>query len=211
MRFADLDAVTVDAHGTIVDLLDPVPALCRALAGHGVDADPGAVTRAFHAEIAYYRPRGSQGRAAESLRRLREECVAVFLGDLGADLDAAAFTDPYIATFVFEALEGTFEGLRSLRARGLAIAVVSNWDVSLHEELDRLGIAPLVDLVVTSADAGVEKPDPGILLAALERLGVAPARALHIGDRDEDEQAARAAGMHFAPAPFAAAVAGLAA
>src|SRR5436305_9568519 len=78
MRFADLDAVTLDAHGTLVDLLDPVPALRRALAGHGFDADDRAVGRAFAAEVAYYRPRGSQGRDEASLRRLREECVAVF-------------------------------------------------------------------------------------------------------------------------------------
>ena len=32
MRFAELDAVTVDGYGTLVRLVDPVPALARALA-----------------------------------------------------------------------------------------------------------------------------------------------------------------------------------
>ena len=52
--------------------------------------------------------------------------------------------------------------LKTLRARGLALAVVSNWDISLHKRLDHLGIP-----VVTSADAGVRKPDPAVFRLAL--------------------------------------------
>jgi len=47
-------------------------------------------------------------------------------------------------------------------------------------------------------------------LAALERLDVEPARALHVGDEPIDEQGARAAGMRFLPAPLAEAFAELA-
>src|SRR4051812_31872654 len=211
MRFADLDAVTLDAHGTLVELLDPVPALRRALADHGVEADDRAVARAFVAEVEYYRPRGSQGRDGESLRVLREECVGVFLAEVGAEVDPPAFAEQYLAALVFEPLAGVLDALRGLRARGLALAVVSNWDVSLGEELERLGLAPLVDTVVTSADAGEEKPDPAIFRVALERLGVEPGRTLHIGDRGEDEAGAARAGLHFAPTPLPDALAGLAA
>jgi FMN phosphatase YigB (HAD superfamily) len=41
-------------------------------------------------------------------------------------------------------------------------------------------------------------------------MNVPPERALHIGDDRADELAARAAGMHFEPAPLAEAVAALA-
>jgi HAD superfamily hydrolase (TIGR01549 family) len=58
--------------------------------------------------------------------------------------------------------------------------------------------------VVTSAEAGVAKPDARIFLEALARLRVAPERALHVGDHAEsDEQGARAAGMQFTFAPLA--------
>ena len=40
----------------------------------------------------------------------------------------------------------------------------------------------------------------------LELLHVRPQRALHVGDSGSDEAGARAAGMHFAPAPLAQAV-----
>jgi putative hydrolase of the HAD superfamily len=211
MRFADLDAVTLDAHGTLVELRDPVPALRRALAEHRIEADDRAVARAFAAEIAYYRPRGSRGRDEESLRVLREECVGVFLTEVAAGIEPPAFAEQYLAALVFEPLPGVRDALRALRARGLALAVVSNWDVSLGEELERLGLAALVDTVVTSADAAVEKPDPAIFRLALERLGVEPARALHVGDRGEDEAGAARAGLAFARTPLPGAIAGLAA
>jgi putative hydrolase of the HAD superfamily len=64
--------------------------------------------------------------------------------------------------------------------------------------------------VVTSAEAGAPKPDPAVFLCALERLGIRPERALHVGDSEPDQAGARAAGMRFAPAPLAAAVEALA-
>jgi HAD superfamily hydrolase (TIGR01509 family) len=99
------------------------------------------------------------------------------------------------------------EALERLRSLGLVLAVVSNWDAGLPEHLERVGLAHWFAEVVTSAIEGVAKPDPRIYALALERLGVAPARALHVGDHPMyDEQAAREAGMHVAPAPLTAAV-----
>ena len=86
-----LDAVTIDAYGTLVELVDPVPALQAALAARGVERDPGRVAAAFRAEVAYYRPRSVEGRDAESLAALRRDCAGVFLREAGADLDPAEF------------------------------------------------------------------------------------------------------------------------
>jgi putative hydrolase of the HAD superfamily len=74
------------------------------------------------------------------------------------------------------------------------VAVVSNWDYSLRGTLAGLGLE--FDAIVTCGETGVRKPDPRIFLEALGRLGVAPADALHIGDRDgTDGAGARAAGI----------------
>jgi len=211
MRFADLDAITVDANGTLVELRDPTPALRQALADRGVARDEAIVRRAFEAEMAFYVPRTATGRDAESLQRLRIDCALVFLAAAQADLEPESFVEAYIAGLVFEPAADAVEALRGWRARGLAVAVVSNWDVSLDEQLERLGLAAHVDAVVTSAGAGVEKPDPAIFHAALEQLGVLPGRALHIGDGAGDEEGARAVGMHFRWAPVATALDGVAA
>jgi putative hydrolase of the HAD superfamily len=98
--------------------------------------------------------------------------------------------------------------LEELRGRGLDLAVVSNWDVGLAEHVKRIGAGHLFSAVVTSAEAGAAKPDPAAFRLALDRLRVEPARALHVGDEDEDEQGAAAAGVRFAPAPLETAFAG---
>jgi putative hydrolase of the HAD superfamily len=89
--------------------------------------------------------------------------------------------------------------LTTLRAQGLKLGIVSNWDHRLPELLQGFGLARLFDALVYSSDAGVEKPDPRIFEAALRRLEVEPRHAgtaLHVGDgRLEDVEGAQAVGM----------------
>jgi putative hydrolase of the HAD superfamily len=208
MRFAELDAVTVDGYGTLVRLRDPVPLFRERLAAHGIDCPEEAIRAGFAAEVAYYRPNALLGRDAESLAALRLECARIFLAGAAVDLDAAGFVDDFMAAIVMEPIEGAFETVRSLRARGLEVAVVSNWDVGLAEQLERLGAASLFATIATTAEAGAPKPEPPVFRLAIDRLGVRPERALHVGDEPGDEEGARAAGMRFAPAPLATAFAG---
>ena len=208
MHFAELEAVTVDGYGTLLHLVDPVPALSSALSKHGVERSPEEVSAAFAAEVAHYRPNAVRGRDEESLAELRRECVGIFLEAAGAGLDPADFVDAFMEALRFELVPGAREVLEGLRVRGLQLAVAANWDCSLHAQLERLGADRLFSAVVTSAEAGAAKPDPAVLRIALERLGADPARALHVGDEDADERAARAAGMRFAPAPLETAFAG---
>jgi putative hydrolase of the HAD superfamily len=208
MRFAELDAVTVDGMGTLVTVVDPVPSLDRALRERGVERGPDALRRAFAAEVAYYRPRAASGRDETSLAALRLECARVFLEAAEADVEAGSFVDAFLGSIVLEPLPGALETLAGLRARGLGLAVVSNWDVGLAEQLERIGAASLFGTIVTTAEAGAGKSDPAVFRLALERLGVEPGRALHVGDEPEDEAGALAAGMRFAPAPLATAFAG---
>jgi putative hydrolase of the HAD superfamily len=208
MRFADLDAVTVDGYGTLVRLVDPVPMLAGALAERGVEREPDIVRTAFAAEVEYYRPSALEGRDTASLTTLRQECTRVFLEAADADLDPASFVDAFVGSIVMEPEPGAIETLHSLRARGLELAVVSNWDIGLAEHLERLGLASLFSAVATTAEAGAPKPEPAVFRLALERLGVDAARALHVGDEPGDEEGAAAAGMRFAPAPLATAFGG---
>ncbi len=204
MRSAStIDAVTVDAFGTLVELTDPVPALRAALADRGVDRSVAEVGRAFRAEVAYYRPRSLEGRDQASLVSLRLACVRVFLEAADSLLEAEEFVDPFVASIVFRPVEGAAGALDRLRHSGLALACVANWDIDLHEHLARLSVVDRFDVVVTSAEAGCEKPDPRIFELALERLDVRAARAIHIGDEAADRDGASAAGLGFEPVPLA--------
>lgn len=204
MRLAELDAVTIDAYGTLVRLTGPVPELRAGLAALGVERDAEAVGLAFAKESAYYREHSFEGRDEASLYELRLRCVAIILDELGSDLEPAAFVDGFVAAMRFELLPDAGAALQKLRRHGLAVAVVSNWDVGLARHLGGLGLGDVT--VVTSAEAGAPKPDPAVFTLALELLGVQPSRALHVGDSDSDEAGASAAGMQFAPAPLAQAV-----
>jgi len=208
MRFADLDAVTVDGYGTLLTLVNPVHELSQALGQRGVERSHEQISLAFAAEVAYYRPRAHLGRDAESLAGLRRECTTVFLQALDFPLDPVEFTPSFVGALKFEPVPGAVETLELLRAGGLALAVVANWDSALGNWLAELGLDHLFATAVTSAEAGVPKPDPAPFLLALDRLGVEPGRALHVGDEPADEAGAQAAGMHFVPAPLAQAFVG---
>jgi putative hydrolase of the HAD superfamily len=200
---ADLDAVTIDAFGTLVTLRDPNAALRRALRARGVERTPEQVAAAFAVEGRYYRDRSHEGADEASLALLRRDCAAVFLDALEADVDPGEFARPYVEALEFEPMPGAVRAVSELERLGLALAVVSNWDVALHGYLAQLGLAGRFGAIVTSAEAGAPKPDPRIFELALARLRVRPERALHVGDSEADEEGARAAGMAFAPAPLA--------
>jgi len=210
MRFADIDAVTVDGYGTLLTLGDPLPALQAALAVRGVKRSRHELQAAFLAEVSFYKPRSLRGADAAGLAALRLECVGVFLDAAGAGdaVDPAGFVDAFVDALGFEAVPGAVEVLADLRRRGIALAMVSNWDCALPDHIERLGLGYLFQAIVASAVAGVEKPDPRIFRIALEQLGVEPGRALHIGDETNDEEGAAAAGMRFARAPIATAFEG---
>lgn len=85
--------------------------------------------------------------------------------------------------------------LRRLRPRYRTGLLSNAWD-DLRETLQRLGLADALDALVISAEEGLLKPDPAIYRLALERLGVTPAQAVFVDDREENIAAARALGMH---------------
>jgi putative hydrolase of the HAD superfamily len=179
------DTILLDALGTLVALEPPAPHLARALSISLADAE-----RAIAAEIAYYRTHLDEGRDAASLAALRRRCAAALGAELPAvTVDPEVLEEVLLASLRFTAFPDAAPALGALRAAGTRLVVVSNWDVSLHEVLSRVGLMPLLDDVVTSAEVGGRKPAREIF----ERAG--PAR-LHVGDSvDEDVAGARAAGI----------------
>ena len=89
---------------------------------------------------------------------------------------------------------GVAEVFEGLRRAGKQVAVWS--DYPAYAKLQALGLS--ADLVVSASDAQVRrlKPDPVGLQVVLRHCGVAPARALMVGDRvDRDVAAASRAGV----------------
>ncbi len=96
-----VEAVTIDAYGTLVTLRDPVPSLRKALAARGADRSLADLQRAFHAEVAYYVPRSHEGRDEAALALLRRDCARVFLEAAGADIAPEEFAPAFVEALVF--------------------------------------------------------------------------------------------------------------
>jgi putative hydrolase of the HAD superfamily len=181
-------AVFIDALGTILWMAPPWQRVDPGLI-EGIPAE--RVREAFLAEIAYYMERTEEGRDAASLADLRRRCADVLAEGLGREVSVEQMLD----SLAFTAFDDARPALEDLRGRGLTLVCVSNWDCSLPDVLERIGLGGLFDGVVTSALAGVRKPDPAIFAPALEIAGCEPVEALHVGDSDDDLTAARAAGI----------------
>jgi putative hydrolase of the HAD superfamily len=80
---------------------------------------------------------------------------------------------------------------------GTPLAIVTNGEGEPQRaKLAAIGLSERFPLLVASGEVGVAKPEAAIFALACERLGVEPARAMHVGDRlDFDAQAAAAAGL----------------
>jgi putative hydrolase of the HAD superfamily len=97
----------------------------------------------------------------------------------------------------FTAYPDTLACLEALRACGLHLAVMTNFEMpSIARTLENAGLTPAwFDVLISSAAIGVRKPDPGAYLLTAEALGVAPETCAFIDDLEENVEAAGAVGM----------------
>ncbi|MFI6866362.1 HAD family hydrolase [Nocardia sp. NPDC050406] len=87
--------------------------------------------------------------------------------------------------------------LKSLHANGIPVSVVSNIAFDIRPAFVHRGWDRYVADFTLSFEVGAMKPNPLIFRAALDGLGVAPDRALMIGDSLEADGGAMALGCAF--------------
>lgn len=94
---------------------------------------------------------------------------------------------------------GAVEAVRELKARGVALGIVSSKNRDGLEKGIRLcGLDGLFDTLVTSDDLEASKPDPAPVRVALSILASQPSATLLVGDSPHDMMAGRAAGIRTA-------------
>ena len=201
MSTSSLELVTLDAGGTLIAERSSRGALYAAVArseGLSVaDEEMSALMREVLARL----PR-ELGRAWRyELAWFSAMIEEIFVGALG--LDGARLPGVQEALFTrfrdpasFQVLPGAIELQADLVRWGVRMAVISNWSEDLHALLDGLGLSGPLEFALTSAEERCEKPDAEIFQRALERAGVSPENAMHIGDSPRnDYDGARAIGM----------------
>jgi len=173
--------VTFDAGMTLVEL--DLEFLAYRLAERGVAVEPAALHVGAPAAWRRYDERADAG--------LHDGLWHVLLGDIiGAQIppDRLAAEVEWLwqqqpSRNLFRAPIADMVVLaRSLRARGVRTAVLSNSEGRLAELLTEIGVADAFEVIVDSGRVGIEKPDPRIFALVLDQLGEPTAAPVHIGD-----------------------------
>ncbi len=200
-----LEAVTFDATGTLLHCPRLGGIYSEVLARHGVEVSAvraGELVHQVWTELECAAPPGRDRFAAHAggPRGFWRRFLDRFCEHLGVPaasrFAAAELYDRFARAESWELFTDAPPLLESLRADGLELAVVANWDPRLPGILEGLGIARHFDHVVVSSEVGYEKPHPGIFESALDLLGREPDRVLHVGDdRRRDVEGAQGVGM----------------
>jgi putative hydrolase of the HAD superfamily len=205
---ASVDAIFFDLDETLLDdergWHIALAATCREVAGRHPGVDETAMHEAYtRSSERLWTTFGSAPRTSAGLtstRDLRREIWLQVLGAFGASaLDLAEeILDEYEghrrANYaVFQEVPPLLQQL----AGSYQLAVITNGpSEGQREKLTVTGIALYFDVILTSNDLGVGKPDPAIFRHAVDTLSVEPSRTWHVGDSLEaDIAGAQAAGL----------------
>jgi 2-haloacid dehalogenase len=172
--FTDVDALTFDCYGTLVDWETGLTQAFRpVLTAHGISADADDVLTRF--------ARHEAAAEAGPYRRYRV-VLATALTGVGMELGFTP-TDEEIQTFSgsvvdWPALPDSVAALARLKRR-FRLGVITNCDDDLFAASNRR-LAVDFDWVVTAEQVGSYKPDERNFLVAFERLGLPHERIVHV-------------------------------
>jgi len=198
-------AIFFDAFGTLIlwEESEPHLYLSQRLARVGLEVSPARVADILkrwevHLAEKVEREPGFATLTRERNRPFWDYFYTYLLREAGVEGDLSHYvTDIYEGFLDDETLYPDPEALEllpRLRSQGLISGMISNAPKRLTGLCQRMGLA--LDLIVTSAEVGVEKPDPAIFHAALNKAGVKPEEAIYVGDDyNNDVQGAERAGL----------------
>jgi len=136
----------------------------------------------------------------EKFKALFEAMGGFVFGQVGLNGDYAELTTLFLERFWEQdnwvIFPEVIEALKRLKDCGCCVGALSNASSALVDFMDRIGLLSHLDFTVVSAIEGTKKPDSRIFQRALEKAGVSPTEAVHVGDMFlEDILGARKAGI----------------
>ena len=168
------DVLTFDCYGTLIDWEAGILAALRTpLAAHGIEASDEGVLEAFarheaEIEAGPYRP----------YREVLGEVLSAMVGHFGQDATVEERATFGASVMDWPAFPDSVAALARLHER-FKLGVITNCDDDLFAaSQERLGIE--FDWVVTAQQAKRYKPNPRGFELMFERVGLPPARILHV-------------------------------
>lgn len=205
----DADALIFDVGGVFL-IPHPEP-VSQLLSQHGIEFDVQMIEQAHYAGVGALDEHIGPG-------DIPERYLVSFTEQLGVqaphharvhELLMQIWHTPGLNWWSHE-IKGSREGLRALYDAGHTVAIISNANGTVEQQLLDLGICQVgegagtpVRAVIDSHVFGVAKPDPRIFHHVADLLGLPPERCVYVGDTVRyDVLGARAAGFqpfHFDP------------
>jgi HAD superfamily hydrolase (TIGR01509 family) len=172
-----------------------------------LDIDGTLVDTNYHHAVAWFRAFRLHGHVVPLWRIHRhigmggDKLVASLLSEEvdereGEDIRAAEKAMYFTFIAEVEPLRGARELIQDLHDRGRKVVLASSAKADeVDHYLELLDARSLADGWTTSADVEATKPDPDLVLAAMDQLGDDAKGAIMIGDSTWDCRAAEAAGI----------------
>jgi HAD superfamily hydrolase (TIGR01549 family) len=168
-------------------------------AEHGIDAI--ALKGAYVAAAEGFWHRLDAAQLQTKLGNLRERLWGealdrVGIADAGVVRRSAQNYNAYRKKY-FSPFPGALDVLRTLRARGKKLGILTNGFSETHrEKIAILQLGEYFDAIFIADEVGMIKPDPLLFAHACTSMGSAPARGAMVGDRyDRDIRGAHDAGL----------------
>jgi putative hydrolase of the HAD superfamily len=201
-----LRAVTFDVTGTLIHSPRLADIYAEVLGRHGLAVEAAQIARLFpevfrelsvgspaFVDRFVDHPDGARGWWGDLIRRL---CLRLEAG-APSPFAIAELYQRFEQAGAWQVYSDVAPSLEALRASGLSLGVISNWDERLPRLLAALALTPHFDVIVRSSEVGLAKPHPAIFQRALDQLGASADQVVHIGDhRLEDFEGAKGAGLH---------------
>jgi HAD superfamily hydrolase (TIGR01509 family) len=90
-----------------------------------------------------------------------------------------------------------FQILNLLKANGILRAINTNRTTSMKHIMERFGLWPFFDMVVTALDVKNPKPDPESIEKILQHFNLKKEETVFVGDSEVDQQTAKSSGVRF--------------
>jgi putative hydrolase of the HAD superfamily len=201
-----IEIVFLDAGETILHPHPSYPELfSRTVARRGFDVSPEDVAPVLYGavrgmdrivkELGLENPSASPAGSRKLWMNIYVRC----LDELDIDDHSLAHDlfDVFSDSSTYRLYPDVLPAVSRLRADGYKLGLISNFEGWLEDLLIELEVGHVFDVAVISGLEGVEKPSTRIYEIALQRAGVPPSAAVHVGDSmSMDIRPAGQVGMH---------------
>jgi putative hydrolase of the HAD superfamily len=159
----------------------------------GIDVSPEAMMRSVPVADKYFFEENSRSlvdrREPEERARVYYHYQDILLAEAGIKVTREQLlqimnrVQQLFKGVTFALFDDVLVTMKALRERELIMGLLTNAGKELVSVYAKLGLEPYLDFVVTSEEAGEDKPRPAIFRLALQRAGVSAQEAIHVGDQ----------------------------